>query len=142
MAVVTGVLSIDVPASADLGAAAPGGTVRAGLGVVQVTDDRAGLAGWTVTVSSTDFTTGGGTAAETIPVHDVLDLINGFASTTGSATFTRTPATGLSTSAQAVVTATGVHGDNSVRWNPVVQVSVPGGAVPGTYSATITHSVS
>jgi uncharacterized repeat protein (TIGR01451 family) len=140
--VVTGVLSISAPATADLGAAAPGGTASAGLGIVRVTDNRAGLAGWTATVSSTDFITGGGTAAETIPVHDVLYLINGFASTTGSATFTRTPMTGLSTAAQAVVTATNVHGDNSVTWNPVIRVSVPSGAVAGTYSATITHSVS
>jgi uncharacterized repeat protein (TIGR01451 family) len=140
--VVTGVLSISAPATADLGAAAPGGTASAGLGIVRVTDDRAGLAGWTATVSATDFITGGGTAAETIPVHDVLYLINGFASTTGSATFTRTPMTGLSTSAQAVVTATNVHGDNSATWNPVIRVSVPSGAVAGTYSATITHSVS
>jgi uncharacterized repeat protein (TIGR01451 family) len=85
VAAVTGVLSINAPASADLGTAAPGGTASAGLGIVQVTDDRAGLAGWTATVSSTDFTTGSGKAAETIPVHDVLYLINGFASTTGSA---------------------------------------------------------
>jgi uncharacterized repeat protein (TIGR01451 family) len=140
--VVAGVLSISAPATADLGAAAPGGTASAGLGIVRVTDNRAGLAGWTATVSSTDFITGGGTAAETIPVHDVLYLINGFASTTGSATFTRTPMTGLSTAAQAVVTATNVHGDNSVTWNPVIRVSVPSGAVAGTYSATITHSVS
>jgi uncharacterized repeat protein (TIGR01451 family) len=140
--VVTGVLSITAPATADLGAAAPGGTASAGLGIVRVTDDRAGLAGWTATVSSADFTTGRGTAAETIPAHDVLYLINGFASTTGSATFGRTPETTLSSSAQAVVTATDVQGDNSVTWNPAIQVSVPSGAVAGTYQATITHSVS
>jgi uncharacterized repeat protein (TIGR01451 family) len=140
--VVIGVLSISVPATADLGAAAPGGTASGGLGLVQVTDDRAGVAGWTATVTSTDFTTGGGSAAETIPVADALYQINGFASTTGSATFTRAPATTLSTSAQPVVVATNVQGDNSASWDPVIQVSVPDGAVAGTYSATITHSVS
>ena len=133
MPVVTGVLSISAPASADLGAAAPGGTSGAGLGVVQVTDDRDGLTGWTATVSSTDFTTGRGTASETIPVTDVRYLISGFVSTTGSATFTRTPTTSLSTSPQGVVTATDVHGDNSVTWNPEIRVSVPSGAVGGTY---------
>ena len=139
--VVLGVLSITVPASADLGTALPGGTASASFGIVQVTDQRAGVAGWTATTFATDFTTGGGTAAETIPVHDVLYLISGFASTTGSATFTRTPMTDLSGTGQAVVTATNVDGDNSAAWNPVIQVSVPGGAVAGTYSATITHSV-
>jgi hypothetical protein len=136
------VLSITAPASAYLGAAAPGGTLSARLGVVQVTDDRAGVAGWTATTYATDFTTGGGTTAETIPIHDVLYLISGFASTTGSATFTRTPVTDLSGVAQSVVTATDVHGDNSATWNPLIQVSVPSGAVAGAYSATITHSVS
>ncbi len=143
VAVVTGVLLITAPASADLGAAAPGGTVSAELGIVQVTDNRAGLAvSWTATVSSTDFTTGDGMAAQTIPVHDADYLISSFTATTGSATFTPTPVTAMSTAAQAVVTATNVHGDNSAAWNPVVQVSVPSGAVAGTYTATITHSVS
>lgn len=143
VAVVTGVLSITAPASAGLGATAPGGTISAGLGTVQVTDDRAGLAvSWTATVSSTDFTTGGGSAAETIPVQDAHYLISGFTATTGSATFTSTPVTDMSAAAQTVVTATNVHGDNSATWNPVVQVAVPSGAVAGIYSATITHSVS
>jgi uncharacterized repeat protein (TIGR01451 family) len=141
VAVVTGVLSITAPGSADLGTAA-GGTASARLGTVQVTDDRAGLAGWTATVSSTEFTTGRGTAAETIPADDILYSISGFASTTGSATLTRTPGTNLSTALQAVAQATNVHGDNSATWSPLIQVAVPSGAVTGTYSAIITHSVS
>jgi len=142
VAVVTGFLSITAPGGADLGTAAPGGTASARLGTVQVTDDRAGLAGWTATVSSTDFTTGGGTAAETIPAHDILYSISGFASTTGSATLTRAPGTNLSTALQAVAQATNVHGGNSAAWSPLIQVAVPSGAVVGTYSAIITHSVS
>jgi hypothetical protein len=106
-----------------------------------VTDERAGVDGWTATTSATDLTTGGGTTPETIPVGDVQYLISGFTSTTGSATLTRTPVTDLAGTAQAVVTATNVNGDNSAAWNPVIQVSVPRGAVGGTYSATITHSV-
>ena len=83
--VVLGVLSITAPASASLGSAAPGATASASLGIVQVTDARAGVAGWTATTSATDFTTGGGTTAETIPASDVQYLISGFTSTTGSA---------------------------------------------------------
>jgi hypothetical protein len=143
VAVADDTLSITVPASADLGSAAPGGTVSAGLGDVQVTDNRAGLAAdWTATVSSSDLTTGGGTAPETIPAADALYLISGFTATAGSATFTPAPSTTLSASAQAVVTATNVQGDNSVSWDPVMQVSVPSGAIAGPYSATITYSVS
>ena len=139
--VVLGVLSITAPASADLGSAAPGGTAAASLGTVQVTDGRAGVAGWTATVSATDFTTGAGSPAETVPVDDVRYLIGGFTSTTGFATFTPALLTDLSGTAQAVVTATFVNGDNSAAWNPVIQVLVPSGAVAGLYSGTITHSV-
>jgi hypothetical protein len=137
-----GVLSISAPASASLGSAAPGGTAAASIGIVRVTDGRAGVAGWTATVSATSFTTGVGNAAETIPVDDVRYLIGGFSSTTGSATFTPALLTDLSGTAQPVVTATNVDGDNSAAWNPVIQVLVPSGAVAGSYSATITHSVS
>jgi hypothetical protein len=139
--VVLGVLSITAPGDASLGSAAPGETASASLGTVQVSDERAGVAGWTATTSATDFTTGTGTAAETIPVADVQYLISGFTSTTGSATFTPTPATVLASAAQPVVAATNVDGDNSAAWNPVIQVSVPSGAVGGAYAATITHSV-
>jgi ice-binding like protein/uncharacterized protein DUF11 len=142
VAVVLGALSITAPAGADLGSAPPGGTISAMLGIVQVTDDRAGLVGWTATTSSTDFTTGKATAPETIPVRDVRYLISGFISTTGSATFTPTPITTMSATAQGVVTATNVDGDNSASWNPVIQVLVPAGAIAGLYSATITDSVS
>ena len=139
-----GVLSISAPASADdIGAAAPGGTVSAALGVVQVTDNRASLAvNWTATVSSTDFTTGGGTAAETIPVDDVQYSISGFTATTGSATFTPTAVTDMSTAPQTVVAATNVLGDNSASWDPGLHIAVPSEAVAGTYAATITYSVS
>lgn len=63
-----GSLAISAPASRDLGSGPTGGgTVSAQLGTVTVTDDRGALAGaWTASVSSTDFTTGGATANETI----------------------------------------------------------------------------
>ena len=67
--------------------------------------------------------------------------LSGLGTTTGSATFTPTPATVLASTAQPVVAATNVDGDNSAAWNPVIQVSVPSGAVGGAYTATITHSV-
>jgi uncharacterized repeat protein (TIGR01451 family) len=140
--VVTGGLSITTPAGTDLGTATPGGTASAQLGMVQVTDDRAGLAGWTATVSSSDLTTGGGTAAQTIPAGNILYAISGFASTTGSATLTRTHGTNLSSAMQVVAQATEVNGDNSATWSPLIQVAVPSQAVVGTYSAIITQSVS
>ena len=96
---------------------------------------------WTATVSSTDFINTV-TPADLIQAGDVSYLINALGSKTGSAIFTPTPVTVLSGSPQAVVTATGANGDNSATWNPQIQVSVPATAVIGTYTATITNSVS
>ena len=45
------------------------------------------------------------------------------------------------TAVGAVVTASGITGDNSATWNPVISVAVPGGMAANVYAATITHSV-
>jgi hypothetical protein len=42
----------------------------------------------------------------------------------------------------AVVTASGITGDNSATWNPTIDVHIPGGVASGVYTGTITHSVS
>ena len=107
-----------------------------------MTDNRASPVDWTATVSSTDFTTGDATAAETIPVADVEYLISGFTDTTGSATLTPASVTVMSGASQDVVAATNVVEDNSASWNPQIEISVPDGAIDGDYTATITQSVS
>jgi len=142
VAVVAGPLTITVPATAGLGSTAPGGTLSAGLGTVQVTDDRGFGADWTATVSGTSFATGAGTPAETIPAEDAQYLIAALTQAIGQATFTPVPAIQLSASPQAVVSATNVAGNTTVSWDPAIQVSVPATAVSGDYTATITHSVS
>jgi hypothetical protein len=40
-----------------------------------------------------------------------------------------------------VVTASTTSGLNAATWNPMITVSVPGGAFRGVYTSTITHSV-
>jgi uncharacterized repeat protein (TIGR01451 family) len=140
--VISGPLSITAPASADLGAGPPGATIRANLGTVQVTDGRGFGADWSAVVSSSDFTTGGGSPTETIPVGDASYAISSLTTATGPATFGYVPDVGLSQSPQGVVNATNVNGNTTVTWNPVVQVKVPAGAVRGAYSATIVQSVS
>jgi hypothetical protein len=107
-----------------------------------VTDTRGFGAGWTASVSSTNFVTGGAGPAETIPVGDGSYAIGGLATNTGPASFSFTPSVGLSASPQAVVSAANVAGNTAASWDPGVQVAVPGGAVGGAYSATIFHSVS
>jgi alpha-tubulin suppressor-like RCC1 family protein len=142
-----GFLSISVPSSAVLSAAAPGTTASARLGTVTVTDNRAlGSASWTATVSGTTFVTGGGTAAETIPLTRVGYWSGPATATSGSGTFTpgqpaAANAVNLTVPRTAFSLASG-SSVNSASWNPTLSVSVPAGAVAGTYAATITESVS
>jgi hypothetical protein len=139
--VTTGSLSMTAPDTADLGSGAPGTTISGALGTVTVTDDRALLsATWTATASSTDWTTGGATPAETIPAGDV-GYDPGSITTTGTITATGTPITLANTAAPVVAGTAGV-GDNSATWDPDIAVAVPASAVGGTYVATLTESVS
>ena len=139
--VTSGELSMSAPVSANLGSGAPGTTINGNLGAVTVTDDRALLeASWTTTASSTDWTTGGGTPAETIPATDV-GYDPGSITTTGTITATGTPIT-LSGTAAPVVTGTDGVGNNTASWNPALAVAVPAAAVGGTYTGTLTESVS
>ena len=144
-----GALAITVPASVSLGTAAPGGTITAQMGTIQVTDNRALLAAaWTASVTTTSFTTGGATTPETVPIADVSYWSGpSTASSLPSATGTFTPgqanaaaAVVLSVSRTAFSLASGV-GDNSLSWNPTMVVALPAAAVAGTYTGTVTHSV-
>jgi len=106
-----------------------------------VTDARALLAAsWTATASSTNFTTAGGTPAETIPATDA-NYDPGPITTTGTITATGTDIT-LSNAAQVVVAGTAGSGDNTASWNPTIAVNVPLAAVGGLYTAILTESVS
>jgi hypothetical protein len=140
--IVTGALAISVPATASLGSVASGSThLTALLGDVRVTDARASTAGsWTATVSSTSFTTGGGTPAETIPNSDVNYDPGQALSPTGTAVFTPGAPGFLSAPITAFSAASEV-GTTSVDWNPQITVTIPAAAVAGTYTGTITHSV-
>jgi hypothetical protein len=140
--VISGPLSLTAPASAGLGSGAPGTTISSSLGTVQVTDGRGFGADWAAAVSSSDFTTGAGSPAETIPAGDDLYDINGLTSAIGPATFGYVPEVVLSANPQDVVSATSVEGNTTVSWSPVLHMTVPGGAIGGTYTGTIVHSVS
>ncbi len=140
-AVTTGALSMSAPVSVDLGSGAPGTTISGALGPVTVTDDRALLsASWTTTAASSDWTTGSATPTETIPASDV-GYDPGSITTTGTITATGTPIT-LSGTATPVVTGTDGVGDNTATWDPTISVAVPASAVGGTYTGTLTQSVS
>ncbi|MFI6796630.1 ice-binding family protein [Streptosporangium canum] len=135
-----GVLSITMPAPTNLGSARVA-TVSAHLGDVTVIDNRGAPAtAWTAIVTSTDFTTGDATTPETIPKEYITYSPGSATTTTGDATFT--PGTpGDLGSARIAFSASDVTGDNSATWNPTITVTLPAGVIAGTYTGTITHSV-
>lgn len=141
----TGTPSISLPSTAALGSAAPGGTVSAAVGSVTVSDGR-GLATstWTATVSATSFTTGGGTAAETITTSNVSYWSGPATSTNGTVTASpgQSDASARQTlgSSRSAFASTG-NGNSSTSWSPTVVITIPAAAVAGTYTGTVTHSV-
>jgi hypothetical protein len=141
-----GFLSISVPSSATLPAAAPGTTVSAQLGTVTVTDNRAlGSASWTATVTGTAFITGSGTAQQTIPLTQVTYWSGPATAISGSGTFTPGQLAAANavqlTVGRTAFSLTGGSAVNSASWVPTLSVQVPAAAVAGTYTATITESV-
>jgi hypothetical protein len=139
--VTVGALTMTAPASANLGSGGPGTTISGPLGTVVVADNRALLsASWTATASSTSWVTGSGTGNETIPAT-AGRYTPGPIQTTGTITATGQAIT-LSTSPQTVVTGSAGVGNNTASWNPTIAVTVPTTAVGGTYTSTLTQSVS
>jgi hypothetical protein len=137
----SGALSMTAPVSANLGTNAPGTTITGVLGTVTVTDDRAlAIATWTAVAQSSNWTTGGGTPAETVAAGDV-GYDPGSVTTTGTIVATGTPIT-LADGPAPVVTGTAGVGDNTASWNPSIAVALPAAAVAGAYAGTITQSVS
>ncbi|MEH1167743.1 hypothetical protein V6V47_20395 [Micromonospora sp. CPCC 205539] len=141
-----GELSIITPATADLGEGSPDEGITGQLGTVTVIDDRAQLAAtWVVTVTASDFTTGGATPAETIPAS-AIDYWSGPA-TQNVGTGVLVP--GQPTAADAVpivstptaFTRSTGDGLNRASWNPTLTFQLGPETVTGVYTGTVTHSV-
>lgn len=141
-----GALSVTAPASVDLGNGSVGDSAFTGqLGTVSVSDQRGALlASWTATASSSDFVTGGGTAAETIAKAKVSYWSGPATASSGVATFLQGQLTSLLKvvlgSSQTAFSASAITGNNTASWNPTVVIDASS-AVAGAYSGTITHSV-
>lgn len=144
-------LAISVPDGSttpiDLGTATAGAaSLSNSLGNVTVTDTRANLtATWSVTASSTDFTTGGGSANETVTADNV-----GYFAGVGTAALGQlgaflpdgTALTPVSLGTAAPVGSWTGTGNNTVTWNPTMTFTLLPSQVAGTYAGTITQSVS
>jgi len=143
-----GALSITAPGTTvNLGSASVGaGTITAQLGTVSVNDARGLLNGsWTSTVSSSHFTTGGGTANETINGTAVSYWSGAATASSGLGTLLGSQLTSLLAvvinSAQTAFTGGSLIGNNSASWNPTLVIAIPAAAVVGTYTGTVTHTV-
>lgn len=144
----SGNLSITVPASASLSTGTPNTTssLSSQLGTVTVSDSRGALAGgWTVSVSSTDFTTGGATAAETIGNARVSYWSGPATAVTGLGTplpgqLTAAAKVSLA-SAQTAFGAASALGTTTVSWNPTLVISLSSSTVVGQYQGAVTHSL-
>lgn len=142
-----GLLQVSDPANKSLGSVGTGtASISNTLGSTTVTDNRGALLGtWTASVTSTDFTTGGETADETIG-KALVSYYSGL-STASSGTAVRVPGQATALLAQdmsasrTAFSATGVVGNNSTTWDPTVVVTIPSDAVAGLYSGTVTHSI-
>ncbi|WP_249346296.1 hypothetical protein [Microbispora sp. H11081] len=144
-----GALTITVPdGPVSIGSGAPSAQISGQLGPITVADQRAALtATWVATVSAASggFTTGGGTAAETVPNSAVLYWSGPATATTGTGTFVpgqldAAAAQSLDVSRTAFSKTSG-SGVNSATWDPTLVVNVPAQAVAGTYTGTVNHSV-
>ena len=132
-----GSLSISAPAGADLATITPGGTASATLTGIQVSDTRAGEAGWAASVTLSDFV--GDTPTNVIPAT-AATYTPGAAVVAGTSTVEATAQSGLAT-AKTVQAATGVVGNNTATWSADLGVTAPANALADNYTATLTHSV-
>ena len=140
-------VAITVPSSKNLGTTATGSArLSAQLGSVSVTASGLVAPSFTATVSTTVFVTGSGGTNQTIgkasirywsgPATSVTGLLGG--GTPGQPT--------AATAQDLSVSRTAFSGQGtllsiSATWNPTLIVDIPAGAVAGTYTGTITHSV-
>ena len=145
----TGPLTITVPSAGD-GVGFQAVVTRDGLGHVAdisvpgvgVTDLRAGEQAWTIGVSLTDFTVAGKTISADGATYKignregaglkVVDMVDEFRLVTPT------------DEEPAIVGFTSplVSGNNSATWDASVSIDVLAEATVGTYTATLTHSVS
>lgn len=149
----SGGLSIAVPDGSvtpvNIGTASTGAATLSGsLGNVTVTDGRGLLtAAWNANASSTDFTTGTTpTADETVTKANVgywAGVGTAQVGQVGAFLAAGTLATPVSLAgAGAQVGSWSGTGNNTVTWNPTITFTLSPSQVAGTYSGTITHSVS
>jgi hypothetical protein len=138
-------LAVSVPASAsNIGTAATGATsVSGSLGTITVTDPRGALvANWTATVSSTDFTTGSSPSANETVLKSAITYSSGVGTALAGQVGAMVPSVGASLASSATAATWAGAGNNTVSWTPTLSFALLPSQIAGTYTGTVTHSVS
>ncbi len=110
-------------------------TITGTLGTVTVSDARGGVTTWTASVISTAFTPTAG------PADPASNVSYGAGTITASATVVATVVAAANLTGVSTVVTGASTGISSATWDPTISVLVPANYAPGTYTATITHSV-
>ena len=131
-----GTIALAVQPTATL-TGAPSGTtgITGNLGAVTVTDLRGGAATWTVSAASTAFTGTGGSSSTAV------SYTGGAVAETGTITVADGTATTLTGDDASVIAPSALSGNNTASWAPTLAVTMPAGALAGTYSGTVTTSI-
>ncbi|MFI6509842.1 hypothetical protein ACIBCT_19745 [Streptosporangium sp. NPDC050855] len=138
--VTSGALTVTAPPGpVSLGSATAGNTVSGPLGTVTVTDARGGTptSDWVARVSSTSFVG----PADTIPSANATYTPQSGTVVVGNGTLAAGTA-GTLAAQRISMSYTGGTGNSQATWSPVLTVAIPLMAGLGTYTGTVTHSVS
>jgi hypothetical protein len=140
-----GVLAIAVPATADLGAvgtSAAASAISGQLGETTVTDGRGALlAIHNVTLTSSNFTTGGAGVNETILGSTVTAMSGPVAHTNTTATAVPVETVVAVPSGTVIEGLSAYNGTDTATYNPTVTIPIPATNAAGAYSGVITQTV-
>lgn len=146
-----GSLSISQPATAALtggDSGLLGQSVSGALGETTVTDQRNGITAWSTKIHGTDFTNGTTSIAVTsvkafVPATPLMAVTGTVVPTQGLAVDALTGvALAVAPNGPTLVTTAGVLGNNTVTFTPHISIPIPADATAGTYSGTVTQTVS
>lgn len=121
-----------------------GTSLTGALGSTVVTDQRGGVTGWASKITGTTAFTN---TTTTIPVTSAKAWVPGLVSSTGVVAATAgtylLEASGLplTGSAQSLVTASAVVGNNTATFTPSIAVAIPSNATAGDYTGAVTQTV-
>ena len=140
-----GALSIDAPLSKDLGSVGTSATasvIGGALGNTTVTDARGGLlTAFTVTLTSSDFTTGAAGTDETISGATVTAYSGVVNHTNAMGVEVETSSAAPVLSGAAITSLTGYSGTDVATYNPTISIPIPATKVAGDYAGVITQTV-